>query len=134
MIPSGALSIDHIGVVVRDLDGAAAEWQRRFGAQVLGTESLDHLGIEVTYLGVEGQSMVQLLKPRHGPLADYLAEHGEGLHHICYAVEDIAEAAARLAGGAAVNIVRGGRGRLACFLPERVNNVIIELTEVRPSF
>lgn len=134
MYRPGVLGIDHVGVVVRDLQEAIADWQARFGATLLGEETLDHLGIVVAYLGIEGQPMVQLVEPIDGPLAVDLKNNGEGLHHICYAVNDIANTAASMANGEPVNIVRGGRGRLACFLPQRNSNVKIELTEASPSF
>jgi methylmalonyl-CoA/ethylmalonyl-CoA epimerase len=136
------LTLDHVGVVVRDLGTAAAAYRERFGMTVVGEEELPHLGVRVLYLaGGEGEpgvgpgAMVQLLTPiGPGGVRDHLATAGEGLHHLCYAVADIEAAAARLAPGAEVRINRGGRGRRACFLPGETAGVRIELTEAEPSF
>jgi methylmalonyl-CoA/ethylmalonyl-CoA epimerase len=130
------LTLDHVGVLVHDLAAATSAYRERFGMELLGEEDLPHLGVRVAYLAAgTGGAMVQLLTPSApGPLRDHLEAAGEGLHHLCYAVADIEAAAARLVPGVEVRINRGGRGRLACFLPGDTAGVRIELTELRPSF
>jgi len=132
-----AFSIDHVGVVVRDLDESVAAFSAVFGWIPIGpAEQLPDVGVTVAYLRNDRTGpMVQFVSPAvPGPLRDFIADHGGGVHHLCFAVEDIHEAVARLAPGASVTVVRGGRGRLACFLPEVVAGIRIELTEARPSF
>ncbi len=127
-------ALDHVGVVVRDLDAAKREFRERFGMELVGEEDLPHLGVRVAYLD-SGGSLLQLLTPiGPGGVRDHLQNSGEGLHHLCYAVPDIEAAVARLAPDAGVRINRGGRGRLACFLPGETGSVTIELTEAEPSF
>ena len=76
---------------------------------------------------------LQLLQPLGpGPAEDNLRRHGEGPDHICYTVDDIPAALAVLAPGVEVPIFMGGRGRRACFLPERQHGLRIELTEREP--
>ncbi|MBA3416953.1 MAG: VOC family protein [Chloroflexia bacterium] len=132
-----AFSLDHVGVVVRDLDEAVHRFGTQFGWSAIGSpERLDHLGVTVAYLrnGAD-DTLVQVVCPTApGPLWEHLDAQGEGLHHLCYAVDNIQAMAAAMAPGSALNIVRGGRGRLACFLPEPTVGVRIELTEARPSF
>ncbi len=132
-----AISLDHVGVVVRDLDEAVHRFGTQFGWSAIGLpEQLDHLGVTIAYLrnGTDG-TLVQFVCPTApGPLREHLDAQGEGLHHLCFAVDDIQAMAAAMAPGSAVNIVRGGRGQLACFLPEPTVGVRIELTEARPSF
>ncbi len=132
-----ALTLDHVGVVVRDLDEAVHRFGAQFGWSLAGSrEQLDAVGVHLAYLrnGADG-TLVQIVCPSQpGSLRDHLDACGEGLHHLCFAVEDIRAAAATMAPGAYVSIVRGGRGRLACFLPEPAVGVRIELTEARPSF
>lgn len=128
------LALDHVGVVVRDLDAATSVYCERFGMELVGEEDLPHLGVRVAYLD-SGGSLLQLLTPiGPGGVRDHLDASGEGLHHLCYAVPDIEATAARLAPGADVRINRGGRGRRACFLPGDAGGVSIELTEAEPSF
>lgn len=128
------LALDHVGVVVRDLGAATAVYRERFGMDLVGEEDLPHLGIRVAYLD-GGGVLLQLLTPiGPGGVRDHLDAKGEGLHHLCYAVADIEDAASRLAPDGDVRINRGGRGRRACFLPDDAGGVMIELTESAPSF
>lgn len=86
--------IDHIGIVVRDLD----DGKRRFG----GGLGLTHLRDEVSEpfqcriaFFQCGETMVELIEPfGPGPSQDFLTSRGEGIHHICYEVSDIGEALA----------------------------------------
>ena len=131
------LTLDHVGVVVGDLEEATRRFAVEFGWSPIGSpERLDGLGVRLAYLrhGTDG-TLVQFVCPiGPGPLQEHLETHGEGLHHLCFAVEDIRAAATALAFGAEVPIVRGGRGRLACFLPRPTAGIRIELTEASPSF
>jgi methylmalonyl-CoA/ethylmalonyl-CoA epimerase len=128
-------TLDHVGVVVRDRDSAVAEYRERFGYEVVGDETLPDLGVRLTYLQSGSGSLLQLVCPvMPGPLADHLAARDEGLHHLCFATPDIRAATAALAPGTDVRINRGGRNRLACFLPGTTAGVVIELTESEPSF
>ena len=123
---------DHIGVVVRDLESAVAAWGDRFGLVASGREELPAVGVRVAYLGGAG-TRLQLLEPTApGPLRDFLDAHGEGVHHLCFAVDDIPTTIGGIAPGAAVRMHMGGGGRRASFLPEAVTGVAVELTERVP--
>ncbi len=127
--------VDHVGIVVRDIDASLAFYQGLLGFVPFGDESLPEVGVRVVYLDSDqsGSTTLQLVQPtKSGPLQDFLDTEGDGLHHICLAVDDIPDALDRLAPGATVRIVIGGRGRRACFLPELREGVRIELTEIEP--
>ena len=127
--------VDHVGIVVRDLDASLAFYQGVLGFAPFGHESLPDVGVRVVYLASDqpGTTILQLVEPtKAGPLMDFLDSQGDGLHHICLAVADIPEALGRLAPGASVRIVVGGRGRRACFLPGLREGLRIELTEIEP--
>lgn len=61
-----------------------------------------------------------------------LDAHGEGLHHVCFAVANIEDALGRLPGESGSRVFLGGRGRRACFLTGTANGALIELTEFEP--
>lgn len=127
-----AVLIDHVAVVVRDIDASLPRYLADFGCALVGDELLPELGVRVAYLGEMG-SMLQLVQPtRPGPIADFLAVQGEGLHHVCLAVQDIPAALRRLPGQEGVPVTMGGRGRRACFLAAPPNGLRIELTELAP--
>ena len=123
------VGMDHVGLLVRDIDASLPFYRDVLGARLLEEQTLDGVGVRVAYLDA-GNTLIQLVEPiRPGALMDELAASGEGLHHVCLAVEDIPAALVRLAPGADVEVVLGGRGRRACFLPERPNGLRLELTE-----
>src|SRR6478609_8815767 len=90
-------AVDHIAIVVPDLDEAIAEHRDTFGVLVLHREELHGEGYEVAFLEVGG-STIQLIAPtsEDSEFAEFLAEGGPGLHHIGYQVEDLAAALAAL--------------------------------------
>jgi methylmalonyl-CoA/ethylmalonyl-CoA epimerase len=127
-----ALPLDHIGVVVRDIDAALPFYLERAGLAVIGREEQPDVAVRVAYLGGAG-AVVQLLEPTGpGAIRDHLEAHGEGVHHLCFAVPDLEAALPVMAPGAEVAIRRGGLGRRACFLPGLHGALRVELTEVPP--
>ncbi len=112
-------AIDHVAIAVRDVDEAAAMFMRLLGWQVTGDEIVAAAGVRLVYLSAaqdvparqpvaavtEGgqlgeapaaDAQLQLVQPvAPGGVADFVAEHGEGLHHICFRTHDIEAAPAR---------------------------------------
>jgi methylmalonyl-CoA epimerase len=135
MPPVPVAGIDHIGLLVRDIDASLTYFTERLGFTLISDELTQASGgARLAYLNA-GNVILQLLTPTgdSGPIADALAANGEGLHHICLAVDDIHSTVAELAPEKDVPVVLGGRDRLTCFLPERPGGLIIELTETEPS-
>jgi catechol 2,3-dioxygenase-like lactoylglutathione lyase family enzyme len=126
--------IDHVGVVVRDIELARAAYVQSLGLEPDGEEVIDSVNVRLAYLKCRGDrapAYLQLVQPTGpGPVADFLAARGEGLHHVCFDVADISRALRQIDGEADTPVFRGGRGRAACFLGTRPGNVLIELTEV----
>ena len=125
--------VDHVGIVVADIEAALPYFVERLGLALVGQEAQPATGVRVAYLAA-GPTTLQLVQPLGpGPIRDHLDQHGEGLHHLCFAVPDIGAAVRHLAPEATVEVLVAGRGRRACFLPERPFGVRIELTEVEPA-
>lgn len=126
------MEIDHIAVAVRDIDASLPYYVEALGLTPIHDEMLPSAGVRLVYL-TGGAAMLQLVQPiAPCPVSEYLAAHGEGLHHLCFAVDDIAAALRDLPGQADVPVVMGGRGRRACFLVTPANGLRIELTEKEP--
>lgn len=85
--------IDHLGIVVRDLEEAVYVYEQGMSLEVTHRETLDDQGVEIVSLEV-GESAVELMVPIRGdsPVAKFLEDKGPGIHHVAYAVEDIEEA------------------------------------------
>lgn len=129
-----ARAVDHIAVAVHDADLAAHWYRNSLGMNVVGDELVSAAGVRLVYLATQNKdaTTVQLVQPvAPGAVAEFLSVRGEGLHHVCFVVEDIAQVLERL-GEAPGGIFRGGRGRRACFLTQQPNGVAVELTETEP--
>lgn len=129
------INLDHVGIAVVDLDGAVEGYRSRYGVSPLYREVVDSQGVEEAMIPVGG-SFVQLLRPLHpaGPVGRFLHAKGEGLHHVAYAVVDIAAALEHLEAEGARLIDRvprlGGRGaRIAFVHPKDLAGTLIELVE-----
>jgi|SRR5579875_530850 len=134
---SSARCIDHVGIVVADADFGATSLKQSLGLEVEHDESLPAIGVRLVYLACraphssldEPSPTIQLVQPiGPGPIADHLAEYGEGLHHVCFSVT-VLEAALRRAGELSPQPFSGGKGKRACFLARRVAGTLVELVE-----
>lgn len=130
------LNLDHVAVAVNDLDASVRAYRSRYGIEPLYREVVESQGVEEAMLPVGG-SFIQLLHPLGSdtPVGRFLARHGEGLHHIAYAVADIEAALAHLEDEGAHLIDRearvGGRGaRIAFVHPRDLAGTLMELVEL----
>ena len=87
--------IHHIDVVVRDLDHAVEQYRKVLGIDPCPRESLPSRGIELARFRI-GETWLILVQPisDQGPVAEFLAQNGEGFFHMAIEVDDI-EARAR---------------------------------------
>ncbi len=130
--------IDHIGIAVQSINDALKFFQDALGLK------LDHIATEeggrtqVAFMPV-GSSDVELVEPQDAEsgLAKFLAKRGEGVHHICFQVDDIDGALARLKEHGAQLIDETPRTnaagmRYAFIHPKSAHGVLIELYQ-RPT-
>ena len=127
--------IDHVAIAVNDLEAAIKYYGDVFGATVDHREVVESDGVEEALLKV-ADSYVQLLTPTRddSPVAKYLANKGEGLHHIGYRVKDCAAAlqAIKDAGGRVIDEAPrpGSRGTTVAFIhPKAIFGTLIELVQ-----
>jgi methylmalonyl-CoA/ethylmalonyl-CoA epimerase len=126
-------TLDHIGIAVKSLD--AAKIYEALGLTIEHVETVETQGVRTAFLAV-GDAMIELLEPS-GPqstIAKFIEKRGEGIHHICFRVEDIEAQLARLQqqGYRLINEspVPGAHGCRVAFLhPAAGNGVLIELSE-----
>ena len=124
--------LDHVAVAVRSTDEALRYFRDRLGLRVAHSEEIPVPSVRLTYLDC-GNAYIQLVEPldESSPIAEHLREHGEGLHHICFGVDEVAYALAALAEpGAPPAKLGSGRGRVSAFLPGPARHgVRVECTE-----
>jgi methylmalonyl-CoA/ethylmalonyl-CoA epimerase len=128
--------IDHVAIAVHDIEAAIAWYAEVFGATVEHREIVESDGVSEALLRV-ADSYIQLLTPTRddSPVAKYLANRGEGLHHIGYRVADCARAldAVKASGGRVIDESPrpGSRGTTVAFVhPKTSFGTLIELVQV----
>jgi methylmalonyl-CoA/ethylmalonyl-CoA epimerase len=123
--------VDHVAVLVRDTEAALEFYRDRLGLQLASTEIVDVPHVRLTYLDA-GNIYLQLVEPLDGdsPLGATLEAEGEGLHHICFGVDDVESAVASLSDAGASGTLGTGRGRVSGFVTAAESHgVLIECTE-----
>ena len=123
--------LDHVAVLVRDTEEALRFYSGRLGLAVASSEEIPTPHVRLTYLDA-GNAYIQLVQPLAGdsPLTVWLDEHGEGLHHICFGVDDVARAVGELSDPGAEISIGEGRGRVSSFVSAAESRgVRIECTE-----
>jgi len=129
--------IDHIAIAVSDLDAAETTYRDVLDLNWQGREEVGGQKVITSIFDV-GESRVELITPTsdESPIAGFLKKKGQGLHHICFEVDDIeAEMKALHQKGAVLlneTPADGIEGSRVAFLhPKSGAGVLIELTEKR---
>ncbi len=126
--------VNHLGIIVEDLDEAVQSFTERLGL------TLDHIEpygdeLQIAFLPC-GDTLVELIEPRTeaGSNADYLKQHGPGIQHVAFEVEDLEAALSELAErgvkplGDAPMPGAGGT-RIAFLEPQAFGGILVELCE-----
>lgn len=127
------LKLDHIGIVVKNLHETAAAFENAIGLPLEETESYKEM-LNIGFVPV-GSMDIEFLEPTtsEGLNADFLKNHGEGVHHIAFEVEDLDAAMAKaIKNGARVILgpTEGARGKRIVFLDGiTLGGTIVELLE-----
>jgi methylmalonyl-CoA/ethylmalonyl-CoA epimerase len=130
--------VDHLAIVVDDLDQALGFWRDALDLPLAGTETLPEQQAEVAFLPV-GDSQIELVRPTddQSGVARFLAKRGLGMHHVSFEVDDLAAMLLQLRarGVRLINEqpVAGAGGALVAFVhPESTGGVLVELCQ--PSY
>jgi methylmalonyl-CoA/ethylmalonyl-CoA epimerase len=128
---AGLRAVDHVAIVVHSIDQSLSLYTERLGLQLMHDEVLTEINVRLAYLDC-GNTALQLVEPLgSGAISDHLDARGEGLHHICFVVDQIEDSLQEMTENASTEIFQGGRNRRACFLTYRPNGIRIEITESR---
>ena len=126
--------IDHLGIAVKSLSSAKAIYER-LGLSVSPEETVEHEQVKLVMVPV-GESRLELLEATSpdSTIAKFIAKRGEGLHHVCLKVPDLAAAVARLKGDGvrlvSDDIKVGAGGHRYIFVhPASAGGVLLELVQ-----
>lgn len=83
--------LDHLGIVVKDLDEARRFWEQALGLTCTHVEEMPQRGIKVAFLPV-GDTRIELIAPLHerSEVSRFLETRGPGLHHVALRTGDVA--------------------------------------------
>lgn len=126
--------VHHVALIVSSIDAALVLWRDMLGLQLETVMDIPQDGVRIAFLGV-GESRIELVQPTDDTtgVARFLANKGEGFHHVCFEVGDLAEVLLRL-GIDGVELIdstprRGAEGPVAFLHPRSCGGVLVELIE-----
>jgi len=128
----------HVAIAVRNIEEAEKLYETALGLKVMHREVVEDQGVRTSMLVPEnGGTAVELLEPlsSESPISKFLDKRGEGIHHICFLVDDIEAALERLKKDGVKLIDETPRpgsyhSRVAFIHPKAMNGVLIELAEI----
>ncbi len=127
--------INHVAIVVADIDESLKFWRDALGIEMSHIEDVPSQKAQVAFLPL-GDSEVELVKPTADDTgaAKFLAERGGGMHHLCFETDDVAGMLTSLKekGIKLINeepIVLPGR-KMAFVHPKSTGGVLVELYEL----
>ena len=128
--------IHHVAVIVRSLDAALPFYRDLLGLELEQVMDIETDRVKIAFLGV-GESKIELVEPTDDTtgVARFLESRGEGFHHVCFEVPDLAEELTRL-GIEGIELIdmaprRGAEGPVAFLHPRSCHGVLVELIEAR---
>jgi methylmalonyl-CoA epimerase len=126
--------VHHVGIAVQDLEAALRFYHDVLGLPLHKQAVVEEQGVRAALLAI-GQSEIELLEPTgpDTPVGRFIARRGEGLHHICFQTDDVAQELEGLK-AKGVELVdqqpRRGLAGLICFLHPRAHHgVLVELAQ-----
>ena len=126
--------VHHVAVVVASLDAALAFWRDALGLELDVVEDIAQDRVRIAFLPV-GESKIELVEPTDDTtgVARFLAKSGEGFHHVCFEVANLAETLLRLEidGVELIDTAprKGAEGPVAFLHPRSCHGVLVELIE-----
>lgn len=130
----GPSRIHHVAFVVRSIESSLGLYRDFLGMSLETVTEMPTDGVRIAFLGV-GESKVELVEPtdKSTGVARFLANKGEGFHHVCFEVANLAEELTRLAIDG-VELIdssprRGAEGPVAFLHPRSCGGVLVELIE-----
>ena len=126
--------IHHVAVVVERMEPALRLWRDSLGLELEVVEDMADDRVRIAFLPV-GESKIELVEPTDDTtgVARFLAQKGEGVHHVCFEVENLAETLLRLEidGIELIDTAprKGAEGPVAFLHPRSCHGVLVELIE-----
>src|ERR1700739_4991853 len=129
------MTIEHIGIAVKDMEASNQLFEKLLGIAHYKTEKVESEHVDTSFFQL-GDSKIELLYATQADsaIAKFIEKKGEGIHHIAFAVEDIEKEVERLKGEGFQPISdkpkQGADNKLVFFFhPKSANGVLVELCQ-----
>ena len=129
------IKLNHLAIVVENIEDALPFWRDALGLPMGEIQNVPQEEVKVAFLN-SGESHVELVQPTSSEsgIGKYLAKKGQGMHHVCFEVEDIAAALSQMKAKGIELINEEARerdGRKYAFIhPKSTGGVLVELYEL----
>ena len=126
--------VHHVALIVRSIDASLGLWRDALTLDLETIMDIPSDGVRIAFLGVD-ESKIELVEPTDSStgVARFLESKGEGFHHVCFEVPNLAEALLRLEidGIELIDSAprRGAEGPVAFLHPSACHGVLVELIE-----
>ena len=126
--------VHHVALIVASIEGALRLWRDQLGLELETVMDIAQDRVRIAFLTV-GESKIELVQPTDDTtgVARFLASKGEGFHHVCFEVANLAETLLRLEidGLELIDSAprRGAEGPVAFIHPRSCHGVLVELIE-----
>jgi methylmalonyl-CoA epimerase len=126
--------VHHVALIVASIETALGLWRDALSLELETVMDIPDDRVRIAFLGV-GESKIELVEPTDDTtgVARFLASKGEGFHHVCFEVPNLAEALIRLEVDG-IELIdsaprRGAEGPVAFLHPRSCHGVLVELIE-----
>jgi methylmalonyl-CoA/ethylmalonyl-CoA epimerase len=129
------IKLNHLAIVVENIEDALPFWRDALGLPMGEIQNVPQEEVKVAFLN-SGESHVELVQPTSAEsgIGKYLAKKGQGMHHVCFEVDDIGAALAQMKAKGIELINEEARerdGRKYAFIhPKSTGGVLVELYEL----
>jgi methylmalonyl-CoA/ethylmalonyl-CoA epimerase len=126
--------VHHVAVIIANMESALGFWRDTLGLALDVVEEMPIDRVRIAFLPV-GESKIELVEPTDDTtgVARFLASKGEGFHHVCFEVANLAETLLRLEIDG-IELIdtsprKGAEGPVAFLHPRSCHGVLVELIE-----
>jgi methylmalonyl-CoA/ethylmalonyl-CoA epimerase len=126
--------VHHVALIVESIEASMALWRDALGLELETIMEIPQDKVRIAFLGV-GESKIELVEPTDDTtgVARFLANKGEGFHHVCFEVANLSETLLRLEidGIELIDTAarKGAEGPVAFLHPRGCHGVLVELIE-----
>ena len=132
------MKLHHTAIAVHDIERAASHYQQHFLLKEAGRDRVEEQGVAVIFLSC-GETLLELISPlpgTEGAISKFLEKRGEGLHHLCFATDDIEKELLRATENGLTLIDKTARigamkHKIAFLHPKDNFGTLIELVEIQ---